>query len=140
MLKLQMDQYEYKIQPVVIFVQFVSMNGVKKFKKTINKSLLYRIYLYITCRSNLIEHIYLYNSVWPYYEDPPVPRVVLWNNLGVLGIQKYCRIFFVTTIQIILCLGSFVSISWFTNDSIRVEDNSLQSNFSLFACPRNITK
>jgi len=52
--------------PVVAFLQFRSMNGVKKFTNALNYSKCWRAWLTLTCRGAGLKHKYLHGTIWPH--------------------------------------------------------------------------
>ena len=53
-------------EPVVAFLQFRSMNGVKKFTNALNYSKCWRAWLILTCRGAGLKHKYLHGTIWPH--------------------------------------------------------------------------
>jgi len=58
------------------------MNGIKKFKKAMSISIMYRAWMIMTCRKHMIRHKYLNDSFFPTIHDAPEPTLIFWKNLG----------------------------------------------------------
>lgn len=56
-----------------------------------------------------IEHKYL-AGYWPQPKTAPDPSLILWENLGVGRLNRFCRQVFVYILSFLIVSGSFAAI------------------------------
>ena len=106
------------------FIQFQSMNGLRKFKDAMGMNILARFYYIFTCRGERIVHKYLNQTIWPEIYAAPEPSQIIWGNLGYRPINRFFRLLIINALTIMI-IGSgfyglgYIRIEWLTSNHLR---------------------
>ena len=77
-IQLKTSELNDKPEPVTVFLQFRSMNAVKKFQKAMSVGLCKRLCLHCTCRKRFLRMKYINETIWPTIETSPEPSFIRW--------------------------------------------------------------
>lgn len=98
-------------KPLLCFIQFKSMNGLRKFQDAMNFNKLKRGFYICICKKKKLTHKYLNGTIWPKILPSPEPSLILWENLGAGKFGIFVRRVFVSLFSLLLILFGFYAIT-----------------------------
>lgn len=117
------------------FIQFQSMNGVRKFREAMSMSIALRFWYIVTCRRSKIEHKYLNAKIWPELHKAPEPSQIIWSNLGCGPFNRFVRVTIVNLISVAVLASGFYGVAHGKNQLVSEElKSSNLEDFNPFEC------